>query len=473
MKTEALTSKEKSRLKYQKMRQLNQLRSILVVDNAPLKKKEISLLQKWFRKIEKVQISIRQFNEKDQKLFSDWHQLTFHSLLEQIEKIRSEYFLQGDFHNQMLWISKQNKMSIPKSYLFLQAEQDRYDTGDAAIKAEIDAIRLQRTDAIKKSFFKESSNQCDCEDCRRDRGEIEDEDTQTDQLKNQVLYYELLTEKEIIEFMYDFDEGHDFVMNAFKDLFAAQRMDLVEKIWDVTPAQIKKTINQDAKKNMGKSMDTVLEELKFIFGAGQSDKDDDWDSEPGDWQDFQTRESFEHKKQDLSEDQRLRIKITYRNIIRRIHPDRLDSLQMENRKFWLEEIWKKSVDAHKREDLEMLTQLYDQVLVAFQEFDGLGITALQNVAMSLQKQHKNTLREISDMKSNPAWNFSQLKNYEKLEKKLARPYLQQLSQFKSDLDEIMAIRRQVQRQAENIRNPAPRKTKRPKFTSRQQMQFDI
>src|ERR1039457_3283601 len=111
-----LSAKERSRLRYAEVRNQRRCKDLVVIEATPLRRRAITGARRWFVKVEKLQWTIDRFYAKDQKLFNDWHELTFRSLVTQIENMHGEFLRLARFHNQMILLSENGGMSIPEAY---------------------------------------------------------------------------------------------------------------------------------------------------------------------------------------------------------------------------------------------------------------------------------------------------------------------------------------------------------------------
>ena len=462
-------------------------RSLLVIDNTPIRKKSIKLAQGWLRKIEDTEKSAKKFQEIDLKLYTDWYNLTFNPLIESIDETRREFLRVAEFHNLMVMVSKEKNISMPAAFLFLKEEEAQYKNGDSETRSKIDAIRTNRAKTLEKEVNQQ--NECDCEFCRQMRDESQQPDSDEDspdkddagnqrsdlfkdavetmkyeeelakksreKFKKQIEYYEGISDKKLTKVMRSFEEGLTFLMEAITILTQSSRVDLLRRIWRFAPGSLKTLLNKRAKLEFGINIDDMMNDLEerdqiradfFAFkgnggedGTGEDDFDSDFFMGPG----FKN----EKPKKDLKEDDKIRIKSLYRKIVRKIHPDNFNLEVPSELKSWFNIIWQKVAKAHKEEDLEKLTVLHHKIVIALNEYDELGVSDLNTAAKSLESEYKSLLAEYSSLKDSPAWNFSQLKDFKKLKSKLSKPFLRQQKELKEDLEDLKAQRAEIERVA--------------------------
>jgi hypothetical protein len=478
--------KSKNRTGHQKSSSVK-TRSLLVIDNTPIRKKSIKLAQGWLKKIEDTEKSSKNFQEIDLKLYTDWYNLTFNPLIESIDETRREFLRVAEFHNLMVMISKEKNISMPAAFLFLKEEEEQYKNGDSETRSKIDEIRTNRAKTLDKEVNQQS--ECDCEFCRQMRAESSQPETDNhsgddneggslrsdlfkdavetmkheeelvkksrEKFKRQIEYYESISDKKLTKIMRGFEEGIIFLMEAISILTQSSRVDLLRRIWKFAPGPLKTLLNNQAKLEFGINIADMMNDLEerdqiradfFAFqGSGGEDGigDDDFDS------DFFMGPGFKNEKpkKELKEDDKIRLKSIYRKIVRKIHPDNFNLEVPSELKSWFNIVWQKVAKAHKEEDLEKLTVLHHKIVIALNEHDELGISDLNMAAKSLESEYRSLLEEYSSLKDSPAWNFSQLKDFKKLKGKLSKPFLRQQKELKEDLEDLKAQRAEIEKVA--------------------------
>jgi len=440
-----LSAKERKRLKYATLREQKKHKSLMIIDNAPIRSREIRSAQGWLKKIDRLDDKIEQFHQTDRRLFGEWHDLTFRELASEIAKKREEYFAYADFHNQMILLAKTQKISIPKAFSILYGEELEFKNGDAETRAKIEERRRVRKDELERELRKasEAAAECDCPACRAERKEQADSDVDEKDffdnedevdlgLRRKVEYFENLTPEKIQKLMRQSHESAMmFLLEAIPIVMQAGREDLARRFWNLTSPGVKREFNQLTKKSLGVTFDEMLAD--FEDGIDEFD-DEDFD------EDLRPTRRARHQTESLSEDDKLRLKAIYRKIVRKIHPDQLSDQFLKVRKPWIDSVWKKSVRANDLKDLDTLTKLYHQILFVFEEFDSLSVAELRSTVTSVQDEFREREAEAKRIKASPAWNFSQLKNYSKLKIRMAKPFHKELSEVSKELEELKASR---------------------------------
>ena len=230
---------------------------------------------------------------------------------------------------------------------------------------------------------------------------------------------------------------------------------------------------------MGVTLDQYLMSVKE--DAKRTSNDEEFGEE------FDFKSHFENPfasktKTDIVPENLEAAKIVYRRIMMKIHPDKLSADFVNTKKNWLDRLWKKIQSAYDQADMKALKNLHLQVLVTLKNYDDLdlsdlraGTQLLQEEITRLGKSHENTLQH-------PAWGFSKLKSYKKLEKIVAEPYKKMSKELKKDIKRIEGTHAALQDFVNSVqaaggfgrtrrRKPAQRRKKQPKNKEHQTTLF--
>ncbi|MBC7421585.1 MAG: hypothetical protein H7328_12730 [Bdellovibrio sp.] len=417
-------------------------RAVLVIDNEPLKQEALKQAGYWLQKIKDIEATTKKFNETDLKLYTDWFNLTIQPLRAEIDQLRADFVKAAAAYNMLVLIAKTKRSSMPEAFLFLVDEQAEYEFGDWAKREKIDQARLKRAEEINQKidseFETEDRDESEFSDNNDDDGEAYFKAEQEKiakartKYKKEILYYENLSDDKIKKIMRDFDEGVQFVIDAIEVLTRSSRPDLFRKIWELTPVKIKKFLNKTASSNMDLNFDDLI---------------DDLDQRQQENKEFFAGKNFnqENTRKELVEDQQLRLKSLYRKIVRRIHPDNFESDETPQLKSWFDQIWQSVSKAYHGEDIDVLQGLYNKIIVVLEEHKELSISEIYSAADSLEKEYKQLVVSHKNLKDNPAWNFSSLKDYRKIHKKAFKPYAEQKQFILDDLDNLKSRHTEIER----------------------------
>lgn len=352
-------------------------RQVLVIDNAPLREGAIRIAGKWLKKIENVEESAKNFRDIDLKLYTDWSNLTLGPFIERLEESRQEFLKVAAFHNVMVMVAMEKKITVPAAYIVLMDEEAQYENGDFKTRAKIEERRAQRMERLEREMG------------------YDFEQTQSRSRKAQEEYEE------------------DLIRQAQKEEQRAER----------ERAERAKNRGQQKQKDENDFDNDQFEENIYNERV------------------FQTKKA----KPSLSEDDTLRVKSLFRKIVRRIHPDHLDLEENKSLKSWFQIVWKNVADAHEKSDLKKLTLLYHKTVLALKDYDELSVSELKSAAESLEGEFDELLDQHSNLKDSPAWNFSKVKNYDKLAKEQSKPYRQQQRLIDEEIEIIKDQRAEIER----------------------------
>ncbi len=434
----------------------------MVIDETPLRRVAIKAVQKWFKKIEDIEKSAVKFNQTDLKLYTDWFNLAIGPLQQKVEVTRREFLKLAEFHNLMVSVSLSKKIPMPSAYLYLMEEEEQYQNGDEELRADIDARRKKRSKDLEGQIYGSSHEEADYSDEGSsfagqeslkdlyERAQADEERIRENRESSQedIERYELLSDNDLREYMQDFDTACGFVVEACSILLPSARVDLMRRIWQFTPVRVRTYVNKKIKKSFGSTLDDLIDNIEEqveirsrIFEHESSD-------------DSEYKETYipSRTPSELKEDDQLRMKSMFRKIVRRIHPDHLKLEEIGHLKQWFSMIWRKVAEAHEKNDLGKLTSLHHKIMVALKEFDQLALSELKEAGQSLATEYRSLCEEVSDLKESPAWNFSKLKNYEKLQAKESKPYMMQIHQLQREISEMKKQRQEIERIAELMKS---------------------
>lgn len=465
-------------------------KSLLVIDNAPIRQKAIYRAEKWIKKIEALEKSAEKYHELDFKLYNDWYNLTLNPLIEKVSEVEADYLKAAQIYNILVFIATEEDMTLPEAFLFLQEEEENYLKGDQAARDLIDRIRAKRAYDLENAIEKEYDGNEQPHDYTNIKEQVEAElekiKARRERNKDKIAYYENLSDAEIFQIMSQDHLSYSFVMDAAKVLLESSRADILRRLWDCAPRKLKKQIDQDLQARFKKSFAEILhaeEEKALAFYAVLGDHDAiDSDSEEINFGDRKKTDEkpeapeeykfdktfFNPKAKEASEDDRVRTKYLFRKIARKVHPDHLNPEDFENLKSWFDIIWKKVSVAHSRNDYRALEVLHHKIMVVLKAYDELTILDLEQAANAFEAEYRATSDQIDGIKNSPAWNFSKLKSYAKLERQQAKPFLVRLEDLNEKIESLENQKEQIALYANMLKqeNRAPKRRSAKTYSSK-------
>lgn len=486
-------------------------KELMLIDNTPLRHKSIYDAQHWLNKIEELEKISYKFHTVDMKLYTDWYNLMFKPVIEEIDELRRDYQQLAEFHNILVQISLDYNLSLVHAFIFWKEEEEKFTNGDQKTRKDIEKNRLKRKHRIEEQINEEIGFDSDVDSDREidDSKEwLEDEDflqelqTEEEDIRkarekyaSKIKYYENLSTEKLNKNFKHFEEGLFFLLEALDILLKSSRLDILKKIWQSTPQKLKKHIDQKSKLDFGMTFDDFLcdfeerENLRKSFlnkdqqNSPFEDLDETEDQQEGpedyfNYNFFAGMSSHKSSRQmELTEDDKIKLKSLYRNIVRKIHPDNfcLDvSTELKN---WLQGIWTKVVQSYKEENLQNLTALYFKTMIALKEYDDLSIYELNEASKNLKKEYDSLSNEYSHLKDNPAWNFSETKDLKKLKTKLSKPFSKQKKLIQKEIDYLRTQHHELEELSEifdknKIKKASPKKRKKARVKKVKQINPD-
>ena len=467
-------------------------RNLITLDQRPLRTSAINELEKWHDKIELLEIEIQKFHDTDFKLYNDWLRLTLADLQEENNTLIDKYQKIALFHNWVVFTADEKNISLPHAFFLMSEEELKYQKSSPEEKEQIEKLRLARTKKIhaelksdnEDDFGDEEDFESDAEqygdekiDEDRERDSwIEKEEReirlQRERFQKEILFFESLTDKKIVKKMRDFGEGINLISTCVYVCSLCYRFDLVERIWAFAPLKIKTHFNTDFKKQMGVALDQYLMSVKEDARRTSND-DEEFDFKSLFENPFTSKTKTEAVPETLEA-----AKIVYRRIMMKVHPDKLSADFVNNKKDWLDRLWKKIQSAYVQTDVKSLKNLHLQVLVTLKNYDDLDLSDLRAGTQLLQAELARLGKSHEDTLLHPAWGFSKLKSYKKLEKTIAEPYKKTSKELKKDIKRIEGTHAALQDFVNSVqaaggfgrtrqRKPTQRRIKQPKFNEHQ------
>lgn len=424
-------------------------KSLIVLDQKPLRMDAIQGLEAWHEKIEQLEIEIQKFHDTDFKLYSDWLRLIQNDLQEKNNLLIDKHKKLALFHNWVVFTAEEEDTNLPYAFFLMSEEEQRFQKGSKETKELIEKLRQERNEKIHARLKSETEDEFYDEDELRDElhDAMDDEDfydhdglekeetailSMREKFQKEIIFFESLTDKKIVKKMRQFNEGMDLISTCVYICGLCHRFDIIERIWALVPSKLKTHFNKDFKEQMGCTLDQHLINVKNDARSKFSTEGND--------EDFDFKAHFENlfskPKPETSPENLEVAKIFYRRIMLKIHPDKLSVDFVEAKKNWLDQLWKKIQIAYDKTDVQALQNLHLSVLVALKKYDELdysdlkaGTHMLQGELTRLGKSHEDTLQH-------PAWGFSKLKSYKKLQKMAAEPYKKTSKEIKKAIKEL-------------------------------------
>jgi hypothetical protein len=425
-------------------------KNVIVLDQGPLRLQAINEIESWHDRIELLEIEIQKFQDTDLKLYNDWIRLTLNDLQEENNSLIDKYQKLALFHNWVVFTSEEQSISLPHAFFLMSEEELKFQKGSQEEKEQIDKLRQERTNKIKEELREGIGEDFDDEgdfesEVDTDTNAYEDPDSIDDQdwikreelqirqlrekFQKEILFFENLTDKKIAKIMRRFDDGIILISECVYVCGQCYRYDIIERIWAFCPIKIKNYFNADFEKQMGITLEQHLDLVKNdAQGSLSSDEADE---------EFNFKSHFENPfsniKNEVLPENIEAAKIVYRRIMMKIHPDKLSTEFVSIKRSWLDRLWKKIQTAYDKADVKALHNLHLQVLITLKKYDDLDYSELRTGSLLLKSELTRIRNSHEDTLQHPAWGFSKLKSYKKLEKEVAEPYKKTSKELKKEI----------------------------------------
>lgn len=398
-------------------------RRLIVIDDRYIKRKAFSEAEKVLKKLERLEKDIATFYETDQRLFQNWYELTFREEHRKIEDLQAQYQQSCRVRDWILAIARQKSLSLPEAYAVYREEEEAYRTGSHEDRLRIEKEREERDKYILSELDDQeeySPPSRTPEEDARFREISEASDTQLRKvLKNR-------------------KEGLDLLIEISGLMRSERDYEVFLRVWALTPQKLQNEFKDIFEELNGTSLDDVLAFMEMdlvTLEALEDENDSGFEGEvlrDGDEQGRVKSENSEEAE---------KIKLVYRRLVRKLHPDRQETDVGE---LWLKALWQRMQDAYRMGDLTWLEGLEIFFKIKARDIDGLSLSEIQLGQKWLEAEILWRNLEVSELKCDPAWGFSRKKSLKALQKRLARDfeaeYAELSAQVKELSDEIECLR---------------------------------
>lgn len=440
-------------------------KALLVIDDRPIREQAYSEAKKLINKIDNIEEKIENFRNHDQKLFSDWFNLTFRNKLKKIEDLQLEYANLSRFHNWVVATSKIKKISIFLAYKKMKEEENSYQSGGDEVRKQIEKSRAERDkyicDEIEREERKmygdddfgfdefdgknneESANTNDNENTNDDESTDESQFTanRTEAQERELLRIKNMTDKKIIKLCRNRDNALAMLATALALAQTPEEYKIFLRVWENCPHKYQAVFAKEFFSKIGIQLSVVIKDMRlkiedFDQAENQTEEDSNFNSNEDFQQDYVSRGSGRIKINAQEEEV---LKILYRKIVRLLHPD---MQQPESQLFpWQKKLWVSVQFAYKECDISKLNFFYRVALLRLKELKSLTLSEIQTSRLWLKDELKILERETKQIRNLPAWGFSKKKNYDSVSKRIEKD-------FDVDFKSILKPLRELQQQHE-------------------------
>ena len=333
------------------------MKYLLVIDDKRIRKDAFAQAEKLIKKIDRLEADLESFHIQDQRLFSNWHDLSFRKEREMISDRHEEYRKLGKFHNSIIAIAQLKDISLAAAFIILRKEEDEYARGNEAQRIKIEEARKQREEFIRREMEKEFGFGADFDD---NEDEDDDNDLGNDFEDEESLpppdprgQAELNTirqmrDKKLHQICRDHDGAFGILFTIFQFARADEDYALFLRVWDQVPHKHQVSFGKEFSAQTGDSIKKFIDELRQHLAqksSTHSERSDDHDGEHDGFNDdfVGGRSSHKSASKKLKPEEREGIKLLYHKLVRHLHPD----LQADGRgqTHWQKKIWNRVQNA--------------------------------------------------------------------------------------------------------------------------------
>jgi hypothetical protein len=432
-------------------------RALLLIDDSKLRQQSFSAAEKILKKMDRLEASMVAFQKEDQKLFDGWFELTFREERAEIERLKNERARLAKFHNWIVALAYAEKISAPAAYLRIKEEERAYENGDEETKRKIELERERRDQYIRSQVEEENTF---------DEFEEEEEENRDNGFGPSPLTEE---EQEALARVKEMDPA--FLREAMKDPEAAfdllgmllslsrtpEDFALFLRLWELANTAVRGKLSKLFSRATGMPLGEKLGEMRAFVQAAEAAQEKQ--GEEAFEENFFSADKRANRVHQLSPEQDEALKLTYRKLVRRLHPDlQRNSAVSGKLGHWQQRVWSAAQDAYKEKSLPKLEHLYKIVLLRSRELNDLTISEIQSSREWLEEELEFMGSEARGMKRHPAWGFHKKKSYEKIELKVRIRFEHELDSTEFAIDELLEQQEYLARLANAEIRKRPRRT---------------
>ena len=395
---------------------LSASRALLIIDDRRLRGEAFAHAEKFIGKIDRLEAALRFFRDHDQKLFNDWYELTFRSEKIKVEKFREEFRALVRFHNWVVATARLQEISMPEAYCLMDKERRRYARGDAETRRLIDETRRARERAIRDDMEREA---------REDQAAEQKARFGLDDIRE-------MSEIKLNKLCSDPDTAFDLLEQTLKRSRTPKEFEVFLRVWNAVPPRIQRKFARGFKEEHGVSLKQIIEKVQAALKADQEALEEERAGESGSPQgEFKLDDSPAGASAASAPRLEERLKLMYRKLVRRLHPDLHGEMQP-----WQKKIWDRAQKAYSDRDHGAIDRLYRLTMLRLKELSDLTMSEIHESYSWLKNEFSELEREAKNLKSLPAWGFAKRKTYEPLTKKILKDFDREIDIIKDEIEGV-------------------------------------
>lgn len=407
------------------------MREILVIDDEKIRRKAFAEAHKLIKKLDQLESSLESFHSQDQRLFDSWYNLTFKDHRGKIDRLRGEYEHLVRFHNWVIALVKMRGISIARAARFLRKEEREYANANANRRRQIEDERQARDEFIERDFakgFNENFFEDEDEDVFGEREEsARRRDPGTDAEFGRI---HEMTDEEIAEACSTRSGAEDLLSKTVYWAENFEELELFLRVWNLTDPDVQDVYARNFERKTGADFDEFLEGIREDLRDRQKIREEARAQDRARQERRKTKpDPARAEAAESSED----IKLLYRKLARRLHPD----LQKSGPLPWQKKLWERVRVAYQAADRRELDRLLRLVLIRSRDLTALTFSEILAGEAALAAELRVLEDEARDLKRMPAWRFSVRKDFAPLKRRLEKALRSESDRL---LEEIQNLR---------------------------------
>lgn len=450
---------------------LNSVRSVVWIDDTPLRLEMYRQAEKIIKKIEKLETKIANFYSQDQRRYENWFNLTFREQISHQESVQQKYRNLCRFHNRLLAWAEKEGCEAHEVYQRLVDLEAKLLSCDDKGREQIEKFYFE-LDHFAEIKMKESL----ADEIFGSNFPFDDDDDELD-FTNDQEYQQLLTiqkwdDKKIKKLLADSSTGYDFLSEAFYLGTQYLRPHFILRIWDLAPRPLQVKMAKQFSADTGASLYSMIDDFRSAVEAMSSDQESDAADDESDEEVENCKADFGYAVQKnaklaklpLEDDQRL--KLLYRQLARKIHPDAQGSNSDGKEQNWMKTTWERLQKSYQEKNLTEMEKIFGLTMLRLKDMQGLSYSEMDQCQAWLREDFRSIERQSKHLVSLPAWGFSTKKNFDGLTKKVNKEIRIACARVEEDIEGLAEFHSYLNQLSKTTRpsrkKKSSRKKKRPK-----------
>jgi hypothetical protein len=360
--------------------EVRRMSNLIPLDDRKIRKQAFASLEKLLKKLQRMEGYVESFHDQDERLFHEWFELTFRDDNREVASLRGQYRELADFHNHMHALAQMEDLALPEAAYLLREEERIYQSANSEQRREIEEDRRLREQFICSQTQRNERPSSASPD-------LDEEDLEEVDLLNE------LDDEELEEWCASSQTAFFLLGKTLRAANYSKDFELFFRLWEATHSKIQRDFARQFEKQHGYSLMEALGQMRERFCVES-------DSNSGE------REEA--------------LKLQYRQLVRKLHPDVHESANGVANEVWRKKMWEQVQEAYQRQDLQELNRLFHLVLLRTRDLEQLRLSELHLSRRWISDEIERMSDLTKRLRRKPAWGFSRRKNFEPIKRKIER-----------------------------------------------------